>query len=56
MIIGTLSFPTVENIVGSCVPPDTSFTISAPASMAAFATTACRVSMDIGTSETRFRV
>mmetsp|Transcript_9128 Transcript_9128/g.13515 ORF Transcript_9128/g.13515 Transcript_9128/m.13515 type:complete len:86 (+) Transcript_9128:489-746(+) len=51
-MIGTERDDAVGSICGSNVPPDTSFIISAPAFMAAFATAEWRVSIDIGTSET----
>ena len=50
-IIGTPSLSTEESIALSNVPPDTSFTMSAPTSTAASATAACRVSMEIATSD-----
>ena len=49
-MIGTFMDATMDNMLGSCVPPDTSLTMSAPASMAAFATMDCLVSMDMMTS------
>ena len=49
-MIGTPMDATVDNMFGSCVPPDTSLTMSAPASMAALATMDCLVSMDMMTS------
>ena len=48
--IGTFNSATVESICSSNVPPEISFTISAPASMAALATAALFVSMEIGTA------
>lgn len=42
---------THESIFGSCVPPDTSLTMSAPSSMAALATLEFRVSIEIGMSD-----
>ena len=49
---GTWRLETVCNMSGSCAPPDTSFTISAPACMASSATFAWRVSIEIGISDT----
>ena len=42
---------TQESIFGSCVPPEMSLTISAPASIAALATIEFLVSIDIGISD-----
>ncbi len=50
--MGTCNDATVDNMLGSNVPPDTSLTMSAPASMAALATMEWLVSMDMGTSNT----
>mmetsp|Transcript_21716 Transcript_21716/g.47343 ORF Transcript_21716/g.47343 Transcript_21716/m.47343 type:complete len:204 (-) Transcript_21716:981-1592(-) len=49
--IGTRNLATVANISGSYVPPETSLTMSAPASIAAFATAAFRVSIEMGISD-----
>mmetsp|Transcript_35949 Transcript_35949/g.101208 ORF Transcript_35949/g.101208 Transcript_35949/m.101208 type:complete len:249 (-) Transcript_35949:803-1549(-) len=51
MTIGTCSLATAGSMPGSNSPPETSFTMSAPAPTAACATAACRVSIEIGTSD-----
>ncbi len=51
MTIGTPMDATQESMSGSCVPPETSLTMSAPASMAALATLEFRVSIEIGMSD-----
>mmetsp|Transcript_1919 Transcript_1919/g.5096 ORF Transcript_1919/g.5096 Transcript_1919/m.5096 type:complete len:249 (+) Transcript_1919:1759-2505(+) len=53
--IGTRSRATVGNMSRSKVPPDTSFTMSAPARTAASATAACRVSIETAVSRHRSR-
>lgn len=55
-MIGTDRSATTSSMFGSCLPPETSFTISAPASIAAAATAELLVSMEIKHRSCRSRI